>query len=369
MKVLFLTMGDEHQPSSQVRVFQFIPNLEKLGIHCSVKPFLTTLDREKITPALISKNPLKLAGGFMRIIKVFAKRLINILLASRYDSVVVQKDVLPFSLQKFLRALNSNVVFEFDDAIWELPPNINKKPALIRWYYPHKIRLINQMIRKSKIVLVNNSYQAEYARKLNKNTAVITAPIDTDRFKPNTKYEILDTKYPIVLGWIGSPTTTYMLEGLSELLVKLTKKHPNIEVHNIGGNQIKLSGIKVMNKKWDNDNILNDLAQLDIGLMPLDNHPVNRGRLGYKMIIYMSLGIPFVAQDIGLNKTVVQNGVNGYLAGSEDDWVDKLSQLIEDNELRRKLGENGRKIAVKEYDIKKHAERYAELLYKTINKL
>lgn len=364
MNILFLTVGDEKHPSSQVRVYQFLPYFRNMGIKCTVRPFLSIETRLKIAPELASKNIFKAAKAICILVLALLKRLGTVITAYSYSAILVQKDVLPFGLQTLLHRINPNIIFEFDDAIWELPPQFDERPAIIRFFYPYKIRLFHKMLKRAKSILANNSYQADYAIKLNKKVDIITAPIDTALYKPSDNKD----SDKVVLGWVGSPSTVYMLKDIFPALEKLGNKYLNLELHNIGGEPIELKNIKVQNIKWENDKIQNNLTKLDIGLMPLDDEPINRGRLGYKMIIYMSLGIPFVAQDIGLNRSVVKNGVNGYLAGNEDEWVEKLSRLIEDRELRNRLGKNGRKIAVEEYDIKEQAKKYANLFYEIAKK-
>ncbi len=58
------------------------------------------------------------------------------------------------------------------------------------------------------------------------------------------------------------------------------------------------------------------LQQLDIGIMPLPNAPWERGKCGYKLIQYMSCGMPVVASAVGVNADIVRAGENGELANS-----------------------------------------------------
>src|SRR3989344_535462 len=306
MKILFLTVGDERHPSSQVRVYQFLPHFKQAWIICAVEPFLTIKTREKIAPLIASNNIFKIALAGAVIIAAVGKRFKIISSSGDYDAVVVQKDVLPFGLQGFLKRMNPNIIFEFDDAIWELPPDVKKRPAAMRLFYPYKIRLFHAILKKAGIILTNNSYQHNYAKKFNDKVAVITAPIDTGYFAPSD--DPSTDKDAIVLGWVGTHGTTYMLESIAGALERIGRKFPYVKFLNIGG------------------------------------YP------------------------IGLNKIVVKNGVNGFLTRTEDEWIEKLSRLIEDRRLRQEMGANGRKIATEQYDIRDAARRYAELLYKTAEK-
>src|SRR3989344_1619988 len=281
MKILFLTVGDERHPSSQVRVYQFLPHFKQAWIICAVEPFLTIKTREKIAPLIASNNIFKIALAGAVIIAAVGKRFKIISSSGDYDAVVVQKDVLPFGLQGFLKRMN-----------------------------PNKIRLFHAILKKAGIILTNNSYQHNYAKKFNDKVAVITAPIDTGYFAPSD--DPSTDKDAIVLGWVGTHGTTYMLESIAGALERIGRKFPYVKFLNIGGYPIELKNMRSEYIPWRNSTILNDLRRIDIGLMPLVIDSVlNEARFSRKMVIYMSMSIPFVAQDIGLNKIVVKNGVNG----------------------------------------------------------
>ena len=367
MKILFLTVGDERHPSSQVRVYQFLPHFKQAGIICAVEPFLTIKTREKIAPLIASNNIFKIALAGAVIIAAVGKRFKIISSSGDYDAVVVQKDVLPFGLQGFLKRMNPNIIFEFDDAIWELTPQQKNKSPLMRWFFRYQIGLFNDFLGDAKIILTESPYLVNYAKKFNDKVAVITAPIDTGYFAPSD--DPSTDKDAIVLGWVGTHGTTYMLESIAGALERIGRKFPYVKFLNIGGYPIELKNMRSEYIPWRNSTILNDLRRIDIGLMPLVIDSVlNEARFSRKMVIYMSMSIPFVAQDIGLNKIVVKNGVNGFLTRTEDEWIEKLSRLIEDRRLRQEMGANGRKIATEQYDIRDAARRYAELLYKTAEK-
>jgi glycosyltransferase involved in cell wall biosynthesis len=82
---------------------------------------------------------------------------------------------------------------------------------------------------------------------------------------------------------------------------------------------------------------------MHIGLMPLADTDIEKGKCGFKAIQYLSLGIPAVVSPVGANLEVVDNGVNGFVADSENEWMSAIEKLINDAELRKKMGEAGRK--------------------------
>ncbi|MCD6311273.1 MAG: glycosyltransferase, partial [Elusimicrobia bacterium] len=94
------------------------------------------------------------------------------------------------------------------------------------------------------------------------------------------------------------------------------------------------------------------LQSLDIGLMPLPDNNWTKGKCGLKALQYMAVGVPVVVSPVGVNREIIRDGENGFLADSEGEWLEKLSLLIENKELREKLGEMGRKTVEEKYSIK-----------------
>jgi phosphatidylinositol alpha-1,6-mannosyltransferase len=80
------------------------------------------------------------------------------------------------------------------------------------------------------------------------------------------------------------------------------------------------------------------------------------------MIQYMAVGIPIVASHTEVNSTVVENDVNGYLVQSDAEWIERISQLLEDAQLRGRLGERGRAIVEERFALEKQAKIMADLL-------
>ena len=110
-----------------------------------------------------------------------------------------------------------------------------------------------------------------------------------------------------------------------------------------------LEGIEVINVPWRLDSELESLRSIDIGIMPLYDDDWARGKCGFKRLLFMSLGIPVVASAVGVNSEIIQDGVNGYLASSDQEWIEKLLMLIRDPGRRRRIGERGRKTVEQQY--------------------
>jgi len=117
-------------------------------------------------------------------------------------------------------------------------------------------------------------------------------------------------------------------------------------------------------KEWGLDAEVGDLQDFDIGIMPLPNDEWSRGEGGYKLLQYMAVGIPCVASPVGINSALIKEGVNGYLANSEDQWYQKLEVLIKNRTLRESMGASGRNIVEERYSLEVSAPKLIEFIEK-----
>jgi len=96
--------------------------------------------------------------------------------------------------------------------------------------------------------------------------------------------------------------------------------------------------------------------------MPLPDEPFARGKCGYKLIQCMACGVPVVASPIGANAEIVRDGIEGFWASSQADWVSVLTQLIDDSSLRISMGTAGRERVESVYSLDVAAAKLAHLL-------
>lgn len=100
--------------------------------------------------------------------------------------------------------------------------------------------------------------------------------------------------------------------------------------------------------------------------MPLSDTPCARGKCGYKLIQYMACGLPVIASPVGINADIVEDGVNGFLANTPNDWRYALTTLLRDPDLRARMGAAGRAKIEREISLATWGPRVADLLKEAI---
>ena len=81
-------------------------------------------------------------------------------------------------------------------------------------------------------------------------------------------------------------------------------------------------------------NIVPKISKSDIFILPYINIPDRIGKSGFSLKRIMLLGIPVVASCTDHNKSIINDGIDGFLASSETEWYNKIEALILDKNLR-----------------------------------
>ena len=288
------------------------------------------------------------------------KRLSDLVSCRRYDLVFIHVESFPFGpaiCEWFFTKLGIPIIYDFEDAIYLKDfKGGNWLMNLLRC--PGKFY---KTLVFSSQVIVCNRYTRDLVSHYNRNVTVIPTAIDTDKFTIR-EYGTKDNE--IVIGWIGTRSTVGYLKALQDVFVKLSKKY-NFVLKIIGGGKgYAIPGVKIINQKWSLEKEVENFQGLDIGLYPLPDDERSLAKTPFKTIQYMSVGVPVVASSVGGNNDIIKDGVNGYLAASSQEWIDKISLLIEDDKLRRRIGVQGRQTVEEKYSLSINAPKFIELIMK-----
>ncbi len=353
MKILFLALGNEWVPSSRTRVFQFLPHLQRLGIQTQAIRYRTGLDYvlwAKCGGAGRETSFLfRLLARLIDVTDYFFKlfQLPHFLIHAFFvDAVIIQKIVLPAWAQNFLRRINPYIVFDFDDAIYLDNDSKNKKD------FDHQLRL-------TKLAVVENTLNEEYAHNFKVSTLRITGPIDCERYRPRPGGP---KSKEFVIGWIGSVSTAAYLDLILGPLQEISKIFPNVVVELIGSGHHSLSNVRMRNYDWSLDSEVELLGRFNVGIMPLPNSDYAQGKGGYKLLQYMAMGLPSVASPVGINTELVIPGETGFLAGTDSEWTAALAKLISSDDLRDSMGRRARDRAQASYSFETYAPLYKKAL-------
>ncbi|MDR1761072.1 MAG: glycosyltransferase, partial [Bacteroidales bacterium] len=157
----------------------------------------------------------------------------------------------------------------------------------------------------------------------------------------------------------GSETTFKHFMLLEHVLLKIKKKYGDrVSFMLISNKLYENKKLGITTTFWNADDEINQLSHIDIGIMPLPNDEWSRGKCGFKGLQYMAMEIPCIMSAVGVNTEIIEHGVNGFLAHNNDEWEEYLTLLIDNSELRKTIGKQGRKTVEERYSIDSQKEKY-----------
>lgn len=357
IRVLALSPIPEEGAGCRFRVAQFIPYLNAHGFDVTLDSLFTTeFFRLVYKPGHLLQKSAGFAG-------LALKRLWTLRRVPQFDVILIYREMFPVgpAVMEWLLSLPGcpPIVFDFDDAIF-LPSvkSVSEANRLIRGLKtPAKAATT---VRRSAHVTVGNEYLASYARQFSRAVSVIPTCVDTTQFTPVARPEP-GGRGPVV-GWIGSPTTAEYIKGLSGALRRVAERHRFVLRISGSGAPVAMPGVQVENEPWAMEKEIDLFRTCDVGVYPLTHDQWSLGKCGFKAIEFMACGVPVVAAAVGVNREIIEDGVNGFLASTEDEWTDKVGRLIADPALRARLASAGRRTIEERYSLHVNAPRLAAVL-------
>jgi glycosyltransferase involved in cell wall biosynthesis len=342
-RVIFLVEGEPRRglsPAARLRAYQYGPLFRQAGRDCV---FLPSRPPKYFHNRYRLKQLRARARWLYRLIVfcgwtlIFVTRICQLLCIRSGDVVLLQRDLLPnasVALEKLLARRTRRLIFDFDDALLE--QNMGK---------------IQTILRLAHHVIVATPQLETQVKPLNTNVHVIATPVDTATIRPAARR----SNTPPVVGWIGTSSNLVFLKPLEDMFraLALVRSFRLRLVCNraLASEYPNLPASLMEIAEWRLECETEQLQAFDIGIMPLRDDLWCRGKAGFKLLQYMAAGLPVVASPIGYNRTLVQPGINGFLADSSEEWLQALSRLLTDDPLRRQLGKRGRELVEKEFSL------------------
>lgn len=352
-KVIFFPKYNEKGPSSRYRLYQYLPMYQNDGFDISVYP-------------LFGDNYFTNKNVFFRVFVVlyyYLRRLVQICSIKRSNIIWIEKELFPFMpsfVETILYKLGVFFVVEYDDAIFHrYDANSN---CVIRFLFKNKI---SKVISRASIVVTGSPYLTSYALGFNSNVIEIPTSLSLAKYQEVRKTQVNDV---FTIGWIGSNTTSVNVLKLRNVLIELSSLM-DYQLHLIGFNRnLKscLSNLNVSFIEWNEDTELDEIRKFDVGIMPLDDNPFNRGKCGFKLIQYMACSKPTISTPLEANVKINRNMQNLH-AVSDADWINAILSIRNNKNKFEKIGIENYEIFKYYYSAESNYEVYCKILKKCMS--
>lgn len=257
---------------------------------------------------------------------------------------------------------------EIDDDVLDTPP---WNPAF-QQYGPnqHVRNTVIEFLRSMDGVICSTPFLAAKYADLNENTYVVPNGIN---LKVWDKHKNEHAVNEIRIGWAGGGSHDEDLRTIEAPIKEILAANKNVSFHVYHGcpeffkNQSKIV--------WHRDYAWIDKypralkrLKLDIGIAPLVDCDFNRGKSNLRKLEYGALGIPVISADVGHFHETVSHGVDGFLYKTASDFKNYLQLLIDDADLRRKMGQDNYLSVSRDFNVNTIAALYVATLKKALRK-
>lgn len=349
MRLLMLTKYGRKGASSRLRFMQYQDELTRHGFEIT----FGSLFSDEYLNGLYHfgrRSHSEMANAALH-------RLMQAITISEYDVVWLEGELWPWLPsafeQVFLRSARRLVV-DFDDAIFHR----------YEWHSSSFLRAmlkgkIKKTIGSADAVTAGNGYLADFARKAGaRRIEDVPTVVDLIKYPAPVAYPSVG---PPIIGWIGTPATEHYLQPIYSVLSYL-QQSGRAKITLVGAGSRFAQHSQINSVKWTEETEVAEVSKFDIGIMPLSDDPWSRGKSGFKIVQYMACGKPVVASPVGVNLTLVEPGITGWLADTPDDWKHRLIQLLDDGVARRLMGENSRHVVETAYNVQVQLPRLLSVL-------
>jgi len=341
-------------PSQRFRLEQWAPRLERdHRIRLDFAPF------ESGRLAAILNKPGRTVEKAALVARDFLSRSSVIRDAGRYDAIVIHREAAligPAIYERLLARTGKPIIFDFDDSIWS-HSQVTNNGIFSRLHFFGKTSTI---CRLATAVTAGNEFLADYARRKNGNVHVIPTSIELDDYPVSAEPA---SARPFVVCWTGSTSTLGHFEHARPALEQLAKQLP-VEVKVICNRppEHDVAGARMRFIPWSADGEASEIGDCHVGIMPLPDDEVTRGKCALKALQYMATGRPVVVSPVGVNAEIIRDGANGFLADSAEEFASRLAELAASSELRRTMGDNARKTIETSYSAQVSARAFAKVV-------
>lgn len=266
--------------------------------------------------------------------------------AAAFDTVILQRKLLPRWQLGALRRSARRLIFDFDDAVLYRDSYDERGPHCAR-----RASRFASTVRQADTVLAGNDFLADCALRAGAaadRIRVIPTCVDTGRYAPRGSTQ---TGHGLELVWIGSSSTLQGLEQQRALWELLGREVPGIRLRVICDRFPQFDAMPVIPVAWSEATEAREMAMADVGIGWLPDDLWSRGKCGLKVIQYQAAGLPVLTNRVGVHPEMVVPGVSGFLATTPEQWLRAARTLAADPPLRQRMGRAARAAVESGYSV------------------
>lgn len=322
--------GDRNSPA-YYRIYQYIDNLEN-EYSCKYRMQMSPKAYSHWMP--VSKQPyvIKLIIYIYIYTRVFKALFLD--LFQKPDIIILHRTLIGYHVSYCFRMLLKIIISRGCKLIWDFDDQIIENGEISEKNFKYLSKLSNDIV-------VTHDYLKSIVPDSYKFKVKILPTTDGDMYRLfNTDLNIVRQNLlekQVVLVWVATSVNLPFIKNIIPILDIVSTK-----IKKLKGKQLVLKvvcnepllctcvDLVIKNIKWTREKAISEMMSAHIGIMPLIDNAFTRGKGGFKLIQYLSIGLPCIGSDVGYNKAIITNE-NGFLVDTEQDWIDAIINLSDKN--------------------------------------
>tara|TARA_B100000700_G_scaffold331422_1_gene464020 strand:+ start:19910 stop:20980 length:1071 start_codon:yes stop_codon:yes gene_type:complete len=350
MKSIKITSLTDHltTPSSRFRVRQLLPHLKKreIEIYDLPRKFSSQMAARFIPSKRISRSLLKITYALLCEVANIIHTASRLIKAQGSDYLLISRELIDNfpSFEKFIRG---KIILDIDDAIF-----INR---------PQCYRKTLNLLNKSPIVFAGNSYLYSWCKQFTKDVYEVPTAVDTHKFCEKKR----EPRDIFIVGWQGTSSSFHYLKEIEGQLEKFFYNKDDCQL-NISSDRYpsELESLTkyIKFKQWNEEDEVKHIHKFDVGIMPIEKSEYSLGKCSYKMLLYLSCGIPACVTSWGMNKDVLEKGKVGVGVEESSGWNEALEYLYQSRNNLEKIFPDCRKVVEDHYSVEKVVDQIERVI-------
>lgn len=328
MKRISVYVKGDRNSTDYYRIYQYLDKLDDREYHCSYHVQLGGKAYKKWMP--VSNKPI-----YIKIIVYFSiyfRRLFDLLCDWMNPPLIMVLHrgligrYVPLSYRFILKrivARGAKLIWDYDDQIIAN----GEVPQIV----------FNECAKLASIIFVTHDFLKSLLPASCQHKVIIIPTTDGDMYpsfsKELNKKRLQQLQNNVNMVWVATKRNLRFLQPIMPALNEAARALAELD-----GRKLKLKvicnaplegeykDIIVENILWTRERAIYGMMESHIGIMPLVDSEITRGKGGFKLIQYLSIGLPCIGSDVGYNRTVISSDC-GVLVKGEQDWKDAIIRL------------------------------------------
>ena len=319
--------GDRNS-TDYYRIYQYLDKLDGKDCKCVYRMQMVGTAYRKWMP--VSGKPIYIK--ILVYLYIYFRRLRDLLCdcVNPPKILILHRGLIGRYMPYSFRFLLKNIVSRGTKLIWDYDDHIVANGEVSQVVF-------NEIARLSTHFFLTHEYLKSLLPLDCQQKAMILPTTDGDMYHLYTerleKERLTLLQKEVILVWVATAGNIKFLESIipildetASLLYKLKNQKLILKVVCNIPLSCSCENLVVENIHWMRDRAIQEMLKSHIGIMPLIDSEIARGKGGFKLVQYLSIGLPCIGSDVGYNVSVISSDC-GFLANCTDDWKEAILRL------------------------------------------